>query len=169
MNLRIINDITNYIFVADQPHKADVILLPGGSDPAIPEKAVELFVNGGGASHRYRSRDGCTGGKILIPAFALGRAQEVILILKRAISKGKLSKNMIYVDGMVREVCRMYRLNPNYLRPNLAKRIFKGTDIFFNDWNDPVMDKTMREELAKSSDPCNYRLSGRGSPRRPIP
>ena len=46
MNQRIINDITNYIFVADQPRKADVILLPGSSDPAIPEKAVELFANG---------------------------------------------------------------------------------------------------------------------------
>lgn len=46
LNTRIINDITKYIFVADQPRKADVILLPGGSDPAIPEKAAELFVDG---------------------------------------------------------------------------------------------------------------------------
>ena len=93
-------------------------------------------------------------GKVLIPAFALGRAQEVILILKRAISKGKMPKIKIYVDGMVREVCRMYRLNPNYLRPVLAKRIFKGSDIFFNDWVEPVTDKAMREELVKSTMPC---------------
>ncbi len=46
MNQRIINDITNYIFITDQPRKADVILLPGSSDPAIPEKAAELFADG---------------------------------------------------------------------------------------------------------------------------
>lgn len=45
MKNRIVNDITNFIFVTDQPRKADVILLPGGSDPAIPEKAAELFAN----------------------------------------------------------------------------------------------------------------------------
>lgn len=46
MNNRIINDITNYIFVADEPEQSDVIFLPGGSDPAIPEKAAELYQNG---------------------------------------------------------------------------------------------------------------------------
>ena len=46
MNQRIIKDITDYIFVSDQPRKADAILLPGGSDPAIPEKAAELYTDG---------------------------------------------------------------------------------------------------------------------------
>ncbi len=46
MNDRIIADITNYIFIADEPQKSDIIFLPGGSDPAIPEKAAELYKNG---------------------------------------------------------------------------------------------------------------------------
>jgi uncharacterized SAM-binding protein YcdF (DUF218 family) len=46
MNNRVINDITNYIFVADKPQKSDIIFLPGGSDPAIPEKAAELYKDG---------------------------------------------------------------------------------------------------------------------------
>lgn len=46
MNQRIIVDITNFIFVDNQPRKADAILLPGGSDPAIPEKAAVLFKSG---------------------------------------------------------------------------------------------------------------------------
>ena len=46
MNNRVINDITNYIFVADSPQKSDIIFLPGGIDPAIPEKAAELYKDG---------------------------------------------------------------------------------------------------------------------------
>lgn len=90
------------------------------------------------------------GGKVIIPAFALGRAQEIILILKKAINKGLL-KTKVYVDGMVREVCRVYKLNPNYLRQNLAKKIFKGNDIFFDDNVIAVEKPEMREEIIKES------------------
>jgi Cft2 family RNA processing exonuclease len=38
-----------------------------------------------------------SGHKILIPAFALGRAQEVILILKRAINRGELPLYCVFV------------------------------------------------------------------------
>jgi uncharacterized SAM-binding protein YcdF (DUF218 family)/GNAT superfamily N-acetyltransferase len=50
MNMRIISDITDYIFISDKPENADVIFLPGGSDPALPEKAAELY-NAGFSSH----------------------------------------------------------------------------------------------------------------------
>jgi len=39
-------DITNFIFISDEIQKSDVIFLPGGSDPAIPEKAAELYKSG---------------------------------------------------------------------------------------------------------------------------
>lgn len=38
-----IDDITNFIFVEDTPIQADIIFLPGGSNPALPEKAAELY------------------------------------------------------------------------------------------------------------------------------
>jgi len=41
--IKIINDITKFIFVEDKPQECDIIFLPGGSDPAVPEKAAELF------------------------------------------------------------------------------------------------------------------------------
>lgn len=91
------------------------------------------------------------GGKVLIPAFALGRAQEIILILKKAINKGMISTK-VYVDGMVKDICRIYKLNPNYLRETLAKKIFKGGEIFFDDNVMPVDKFEMREEIIK--EPC---------------
>lgn len=46
MNYRIINDITNFIFIEDKPQKADAIFLPGGSHPEQPEFAAELYHKG---------------------------------------------------------------------------------------------------------------------------
>jgi len=46
MNMRIINDITDFIFVTDEPTKSDVIFLPGGSFATIPEMGAELYRNG---------------------------------------------------------------------------------------------------------------------------
>ncbi len=44
------------------------------------------------------------GGKVLIPVFAIGRSQEVILILKEAMERGQIREFPVYVDGMVRAV-----------------------------------------------------------------
>lgn len=58
---RIISDISDYIFVADAPEKADAIFLPGGTYPEPPEYAAALYRSGyakwlipsGGVSVKY--------------------------------------------------------------------------------------------------------------------
>lgn len=46
MTDRIISDISDYIFVSDEPQKVDAIFLPGGSFPELPEYAAELYRKG---------------------------------------------------------------------------------------------------------------------------
>lgn len=46
MTNRIIADISNFIFVSDEPEKADAIFLPGGSHSEMPEYAAELYHKG---------------------------------------------------------------------------------------------------------------------------
>ena len=48
------------------------------------------------------------GGKVLIPAFALGRAQEILLILNEYQRHGELPAIPIWADGMVRAICQAY-------------------------------------------------------------
>lgn len=43
---RIIDDITDYIFVSDKPEKSDIIFLPGGSFPYQGEFAAKLYREG---------------------------------------------------------------------------------------------------------------------------
>ena len=42
----IINDISNFIFVDNEPKKSDIIFIPGGSFPEPSERAAELWKNG---------------------------------------------------------------------------------------------------------------------------
>lgn len=93
----------------------------------------------------------CTekGMKILIPAFALGRAQEVLLILQSAMKSKKLPLIPVYVDGMVRDINEAYMNHPNELRLPLAKSIMKGHNPFYSDNVVAVDTGTSREELLK--------------------
>ncbi len=46
LNSRIVDDITNFIFITDTPRKVDAIFLPGGSYPEQPEYAAHLYREG---------------------------------------------------------------------------------------------------------------------------
>lgn len=46
MDMRIVNEITDFIFVEDELEKADVIFIPGGSYPELPERAAGLWKQG---------------------------------------------------------------------------------------------------------------------------
>ncbi len=46
MNERIIEDISEFIFVSDEPLKSDIIFLPGGSHPSVPECGAKLYREG---------------------------------------------------------------------------------------------------------------------------
>jgi Cft2 family RNA processing exonuclease len=95
------------------------------------------------------------GKKILIPAFALGRAQEIMLMLKKAINKGELPAFKIYVDGMVKDISRVYQLNPNYLHHFQAKKIWRGQEIFYDDNITAVTGRQpQRDQIVSDPAPC---------------
>lgn len=59
-----------------------------------------------------------SGGTVLIPAFSVGRAQEVLCILKAHSFSYE-----VYLDGMARAVSRMFMEHPQYFKDfNLLKR-----------------------------------------------
>jgi len=72
-----------------------------------------------------------TGGKVLIPAFALGRAQEVILILQEAQRTGLVPPVPIWVDGLVKNICGAYSSFPDDLGRKLSQRTSKEHNPFF--------------------------------------
>lgn len=91
------------------------------------------------------------GSKVLIPAFALGRAQEVLLILQSAMKSKRLPVIPVYVDGMVSDINMAYMNHPNGLRLPLTKSITKGRNPLYSENVTAVTTKPTRSELLRQS------------------
>lgn len=83
------------------------------------------------------------GGKVLIPAFALGRAQEILLTLGEYQRRGELAGVPIWADGMVRAVCDAYSRHPDALPLALQEQ---GA-AFFGGLIQPVQSAAQRNAL----------------------
>ncbi len=73
------------------------------------------------------------GGRALLPAFAVGRAQEVALILRAARTAGELPPAAIHLDGMVRGVCALYQAQVHDLNPRLQNYVRNARRPLFAD------------------------------------
>ncbi|MGI0100417.1 MAG: MBL fold metallo-hydrolase [Candidatus Micrarchaeaceae archaeon] len=88
------------------------------------------------------------GGKIIIPSFAVGRAQEILLMLDDYINSGLLPKVPIYVDGMINKAMRIHRHNVIYCRKELQMKILMSDyDPFKSSNFIPIESKTQRSKV----------------------
>ncbi|MFH0970661.1 MAG: beta-CASP ribonuclease aCPSF1 [Candidatus Diapherotrites archaeon] len=70
------------------------------------------------------------GGNVLIPVFAIGRGQEVTLVIEDLYRKGFLPGARVYVDGLTREASAIHTAYPEYLRQNVQRRILQNDSPF---------------------------------------
>ena len=75
------------------------------------------------------------GGKVIIPSFGVGRAQEILFILDDYMRSGAFPTVPIYTDGMVNKAMRIHRHNVIYCRDELQKRILLNDDDPFKSKN----------------------------------
>ncbi len=69
-------------------------------------------------------------GKVLIPVFAVGRAQEVLLVLEEFYRRNPDFNVPVYIDGMVLEASAIHTAYPEYLREQLQRRILSNQSPF---------------------------------------
>ncbi len=94
------------------------------------------------------------GGTVLIPAFAVGRSQEVMLVLEEAVRKGIIGEIPIYLDGMIWEATAIHTTYPEYLNNDLRNLIFhKGLNPFLSDCFEQVDSVKKREDLLNNPVP----------------
>jgi KH/beta-lactamase-domain protein len=95
------------------------------------------------------------GGTVLIPAFAVGRSQEVMLVLEEIIRKGFINDNMpVYLDGMIWEATAIHTTYPEYLNGELKNLIFhKGMNPFLADCFEQVDSVEKRKDILTNPKP----------------
>jgi KH/beta-lactamase-domain protein len=95
------------------------------------------------------------GGKVLIPVFAVGRSQEVMLVIEELMRTGKIPKIPVYLDGMIWEATAIHTAYPEYLNSQLRTQIFQQNE---NPFLSPIFHRVetsaMREEICHSPDAC---------------
>ncbi len=94
------------------------------------------------------------GGKVIIPAFAVGRSQETMLALEEGIRKQRIPPVKVYLDGMIREATAIHTTYPEYLNNDLRNQIFReGLNPFLADCFTQVDSPDLREKVI-TGDPC---------------
>ncbi|MCI4357826.1 MAG: beta-CASP ribonuclease aCPSF1 [Thermoplasmata archaeon] len=95
------------------------------------------------------------GGKLIVPVFAVGRSQEVMLVLEERIRQGAIPKVPVYLDGMIFEATAIHTAYPEYLNSQLRTQIFQqGDNPFLSDIFHRVDSAQMRYSVLDSKEPC---------------
>lgn len=88
------------------------------------------------------------GGRVLIPSFALGRAQEVLTILLNEMNRGNLRKVQVVLDGMARTITERYDDYSDFMPSDIYRQCRRSKLLR------PVSDSQNREKIAGDDTPC---------------
>ncbi len=64
------------------------------------------------------------GGKVLMPVFAIGRSQEMMMLLAEEMEKGYFDEVPVYLDGMIWDATALHTAYPEFLSRDIQKQIF---------------------------------------------
>ncbi len=94
-------------------------------------------------------------GKVLMPVLGVGRSQEVMLIIERAIREGLIPKIPVYIQGMVWEVTAIHTTYPDFFNNRVKRNIFhRDENPFLSDIFKKVGSQEEMKDVIESGEPC---------------
>jgi KH/beta-lactamase-domain protein len=93
-------------------------------------------------------------GKVLIPVPAVGRAQEIMLILDGYMRRGLMKEAPVFIEGMISEATAIHTAFPEYLGREVRQSILHdGINPFQSDYFTIVEHPNVRQEIIEG-EPC---------------
>src|SRR5215210_8972575 len=74
------------------------------------------------------------GGKVLLPVPAVGRAQEIMLVMAKEMKEGRLIESPIYIEGMISEASAIHMSYAHYLGSDVRKSVSQGINPFQSEY-----------------------------------
>ncbi|RLE76157.1 MAG: beta-CASP ribonuclease aCPSF1 [Thermoprotei archaeon] len=99
-------------------------------------------------------------GIALIPVMAVGRAQEILLVLNEAIESEKLPEIPIFIEGMIDEATAIHTAFPEHLSYSLRERIYRGENPFTSPYIKIVKDASQRRDIISAGPSIIMATSG---------
>ncbi|MFQ6073934.1 MAG: beta-CASP ribonuclease aCPSF1, partial [Candidatus Bathyarchaeia archaeon] len=101
------------------------------------------------------------GGKVLIPVPAVGRAQEIMLILDGYMKRGLIKEAPIFIEGMISEATAIHTAYPEYLAKEVRNSILhEGINPFQSDYFTIVEHPSARQEIIEGEPSIIIATSG---------
>lgn len=114
--------------------------------PFTREQTEQIF-----AEHITRTVN--SGGSVLIPVPAVGRAQEIMLVIKNLIESKKIPEVPVILDGLLIESTSIYSNFPEYYSAESKDEFIRGDSLFFSDYFVSVKSQSHRAEILESREP----------------
>jgi len=93
------------------------------------------------------------GGKVLIPVPAVGRAQEIMLVLDKEMREGRLIESPIFIEGMISEASAIHMSFAHYLGYEVRKSVSEGINPFTSSYFTVINGISKREEVFTDDSP----------------
>jgi hypothetical protein len=101
------------------------------------------------------------GGKVLIPVPAVGRAQEILMVIDSYMKSGKLIEAPVFIEGMISEASALHVAYPEYLARDLKQRILYSNDNpFTSEYFTTIEHPDAREEALRDEPAIIMATSG---------
>ncbi len=90
------------------------------------------------------------GGKVIIPVPAVGRAQEIMLIIDGYMKRGLMKEAPVFLEGMISEATAIHTAYPEYLAREVRNSILHdGINPFQSDYFTIVEHPSARDEIVE--------------------
>ena len=93
------------------------------------------------------------GGKVLIPVPAVGRAQEIMLVMAKEMHEGRLVESPIYIEGMISEASAIHMSYAHYLGSDVRKSVLQGINPFQSEYF-TVISGGKRDDVLNDENPA---------------
>ncbi|MDB3956435.1 beta-CASP ribonuclease aCPSF1 [Candidatus Nitrosopelagicus sp.] len=95
------------------------------------------------------------GGKVLIPIPAVGRAQELMMVIDKYMKSGQLTESPVFMEGMIQEATAIHEAHPEYLERSLKQKILETDDNpFDSEYFTNIEHSDARDEPLREDSPC---------------
>jgi hypothetical protein len=157
----------NFLYTGDMNYELSNLLAPSVTKfPRLESVMIESTY--GGKEDILATRKECEdylltiikntigrGGKVLLPVLGVGRSQEIMIILERAIREGRLEKIPVFIQGMIWDVNAIHTAYPDFFANRVKNSIFhKGENPFLSPIFKHIAGKKEMTQVIEEEGPC---------------
>ena len=172
-HLHIGEGLHNILYTGDYKYGETMLLEPAGTEFPRVETIITESTYGAPqdlmpsrieaeerlASHINETLD--QGGKVLIPVPAVGRAQDIMLVIDGYMRRGLLKEAPIFIEGMISEATAIHTAYPEYLAKPVRDSILReGVTPFQSDYFTMVEHPSARHEIIEGEPSIIIATSG---------